>query len=142
MLMQKGLAAVSGRMPKMISPRAHAVIDYIVAGTFFAVGALLWRRNRRAAVGSLACGAVATISSVVTDYPGGIWPVMSFQDHGRVDMALSGFTAAIPNMLQLEDGPEQNFFHMQALAETAVTALTDFEAHDIVPHSRDWHDAA
>jgi len=31
---------------------------------------------------------------------------------------------------------------MQALAETAVTALTDFEAYDVVPHSRDWHEAA
>jgi hypothetical protein len=52
-----GVRMLSNRMPKMISPKAHAIIDYVTAGSFFAMGAYLWKRNRRAAVASLICGA-------------------------------------------------------------------------------------
>jgi hypothetical protein len=142
MLMQKGLAKLSGRLPQPINPRAHAVIDYIVAGTFFAVGALYWRRNRRAAISSLVCGTAATINSLITDYPGGVWRVTSFQDHGRVDMGLAGLTAAMPNLMQFHDESEARFFQMQALAETAVTVLTDFDAYEHMPSSRSWREAA
>ena len=45
--------AVTDRMPKVISPGVHAIIDYATAGTFFAMGALFWSRNKRAAVSSL-----------------------------------------------------------------------------------------
>ena len=142
MLMQKGLAAMSGRMPKVINPRTHAVIDYVVAGTFFAVGALYWGRNKRAAISSFICGAAATINSVLTDYPGGVWRVMSYQNHGRIDAGLAGITATMPNLMQFADEREARFFQMQALAETAVTAMTDFEAYESLPSSRDWRGAA
>lgn len=142
MLMQKGLAAMSGRMPKVINPRTHAVIDYVVAGTFFAVGALYWNRNKRAAISSLICGAAATINSMLTDYPGGVWRVMSYQNHGRIDMGMAGLTAAMPSMMQFSDDREARFFGVQALAETAVTAMTDFDAYEMLPASGDWRRAA
>jgi hypothetical protein len=142
MLMQKGLAAVSGRMPKVINPRTHAVIDYVVAGTFLAVGALYWGRNKRAAISSFICGAATVINSMLTDYPGGTWRIMSYRNHGRIDAGLAGITATMPNLMQFADDREARFFQMQALAETTVTALTDFEAYDVLPHSRDWHEAA
>jgi hypothetical protein len=142
MLMQKGLAAMSGRMPKVINPRTHAVIDYVVAGTFLAVGALYWGRNKRAAISSFICGAATVMNSMLTDYPGGAWRVMSYQNHGRIDAGLAGITATMPNLMQFADDREARFFQMQALAETAVTALTDFEAYDIVSSSRDRRGAA
>jgi hypothetical protein len=141
MLMQKGLAAMSGRVPKVISPRTHAVIDYVVAGTFFAMGALYWGRNKRAAVSSIMCGAAATINSLLTDYPGGVWRVMSFENHGRIDMGLAGLTATMPGLMQFSDDRESRFFEVQALAETAVAAMTDFEALDD-SSARDWDRAA
>ncbi len=48
--------AITRRAPKFISPKAHAVIDYLMIGTFFVTGALFWRRNRRAAISALMCG--------------------------------------------------------------------------------------
>ncbi len=59
-LLQKGIAMATGRMPKIIKPPAHAVIDYMVAGTFFITAALYWRRSKRAAISSLICGSVTT----------------------------------------------------------------------------------
>jgi hypothetical protein len=142
MLMQKGLAAMSGRMPKVINPRTHAVIDYVVAGTFLAVGALYWGRNKRAAISSFICGAATVMNSMLTDYPGGTWRVMSYQNHGRIDAGLAGITATMPNLMQFADDREARFFQMQALAETAVTALTDFEVYEILPSTRNRRDAA
>ena len=40
-LMQKGVALAAGRMPKKITPRAHAALDYAIAGSFALMGAAL-----------------------------------------------------------------------------------------------------
>lgn len=127
-LTRKGVALFGKRLPKVIGPRTHAVIDYAVAGAFFSIGILFWSRNKRAAIGALICGTVTALNSVVTDYPGGIWKEMSYQNHGRVDAGLAGLTAAMPNMLDFSDDAEARFFEFQATAETVVTVLTDFEA--------------
>ncbi len=127
-LMQKGVAMLSSRMPKVISPKTHAIIDYAVAATFFTVSLLFWRRNRRAAVGSLVCGLATTANSILTDYPGGVFKVMSYRNHGRIDMGIAGLTATMPDMMGFDDSNQARFFEMQAIAETAVTAMTDFEA--------------
>lgn len=129
-LLQKGVAVAAGRMPKIIKPQAHAVIDYLVAGTFFLTAALYWRRSKRAAVSSLICGGVAVTNSMLTDYPGGIWKVMSFQTHGKLDAGLAALTASMPRLMAFGDDAESKFFLMQSTAETAVTAMTDFDYYE------------
>ena len=57
-LLQKGIAMAAGRMPKIIKPPAHAVFDYLVAGTFLITAGLYWRRSKRAAISSLICGGI------------------------------------------------------------------------------------
>jgi hypothetical protein len=56
-------------MPKIISPRAHAVLDYVTAGAFLAGGILLLtrRRDKRAGISALVCGVAETITSLLTD---------------------------------------------------------------------------
>ena len=71
-ILQTSAKLVTKRLPKVISPTAHAVIDYISAATFFAVGALYFRRNKRAAISAIVCGAAETVTSLLTDYPGGV----------------------------------------------------------------------
>jgi hypothetical protein len=133
-LMQKGVAMLSNRMPKVINPATHAIIDYAVAATFFAVSALFWNRNKRAAVSSIVCGLAAATNSMLTDYPGGVFKVMSYRNHGRIDMGLAGITATMPDLMQFADEKEARFFELQAIAETAVAAMTDFEALDRTDH--------
>ena len=36
-------------IPAVISPRAHAILDYITVGIFLAGAGWFWRRNKRAA---------------------------------------------------------------------------------------------
>lgn len=116
------------RMPKVIGPKTHAIIDYAMAATFFTAGALFWRRHKRAAISSFLCGAAATANSLLTDYPGGVWKVMSFDTHGKIDAGLAGLTATMPSSMFFRDDGESRFFLASGIAETAVTALTDFSS--------------
>jgi hypothetical protein len=129
-LLQKGVGIAAGQMPKIIEPKAHAVIDYLVAGSFFMTAAVYWRRNKRAAISSLICGGVTTVNSVLTDYPGGIWRTMSFQTHGKLDAGLAALTATMPRLMGFAGDSESKFFTMQSIAETAITAMTDFECYE------------
>lgn len=127
MLMQKGVSMVVDRMPKVISPKTHAIIDHLMSVTFVTMGVLFWKRGaRRAAISSFICGGAAAANATFTNYPGGLWKVMSFETHGKIDAGLAGMTTALPNLMYFSDDPEARFFHVQGIAETAVTALTDF----------------
>jgi hypothetical protein len=120
----------AGRMPKIINPRAHAVIDYVVAGAFFVAAGLCWRRSKRAAIGSLICGGVTAINNAFTDYPGGIYKVMSFRTHGKLDAGLAALTATVPRLMGFGEDSEAKFFNMQSMAETAIIAMTDFDYYE------------
>jgi hypothetical protein len=126
-LMQKGVALAAGRMPKMISPRVHSALDYAVAGSFLLMGALFWKRNRRAAIGSLLCGGATAAVSLLTDYPGGVRKVISYPMHGQIDTGLIAMTAAMPKLVNIENDRSAKFFARQALAKTAITAMTNFD---------------
>src|SRR5450755_668243 len=126
-LLQKGVALAAGRMPKLISPRVHSALDYAVAGSFLLMGALFWKRNRRAAIGSLICGGATAAVSLLTDYPGGTRKPISYSMHGQIDTGLIAMTAAMPRLVHIEGEPQAKFFSRQALAKTAITGMTNFE---------------
>ena len=125
-LMQKGMALAASRLPKKISPRVHAALDYAIAGTFVLAGAIFWRSNRRAALGSLICGGATAAVSLLTDYSGTDGKPISYAMHGQIDTGFIALTAAIPRLVRIEDEPQAKFFSRQALAKTAITGMTDF----------------
>jgi hypothetical protein len=130
-LLETGMKAASGRMPKVITPTAHAMIDYAIAGSFFIAAAVLWRRNRKAAVASVACGLVEVATAALTEYPGGFKPMISFANHERLDGGIASLVGAMPIALNFADEPEARLFRAQGIAIAAVTALTAFEGEAI-----------
>jgi hypothetical protein len=126
-LMQKGVALAASRLPKKISPRAHAALDYAVAGSFLLAGALFWKRNRRAALGSLLCGGATGAVSLLTDYFGEGRKPISYAMHGQIDTGLIAMTAAMPKLVHIEDDSEAKFFSLEAAAKTAITGMTNFD---------------
>jgi hypothetical protein len=125
-LLDKTAKWTTNKMPKAITPKAHAIIDYAMAASFFGMAAFFWRRNKRAAVSSLVCGAAETITALCTDYPGGVAKEISYETHGAIDFGLSGMVASLPDMLRFSGEPESRFFRVQGLALATVTGLTDF----------------
>ncbi|HJS98858.1 MAG TPA: hypothetical protein VJ756_07190 [Terriglobales bacterium] len=127
-LLHSSVKLVTKKMPKFISPRTHAVLDYVTAGAFLAGGILLLtrRRDKRAGISALMCGAAETITSLLTDYPGGVTGLISFPTHGKIDMGLAAMTATLPEFMDFKDGQDMGFFRAQAVLITANTGLTDF----------------
>jgi len=135
-VLQKSVQMVAGRLPKIIGPNTHALLDYAVAGSFLLMGAIFWRRNKRAALSSLLCGGAAAANILLTDYPGGALKAISYQQHGSVDAGLAAATAALPGLMGFAEEPEARFFGFEAVAETALVGLTDYEYYEDAPKSR------
>ena len=117
---------VAKPLPKMLSPKAHAVVDYITAVSLFVGAGVFWRRNQRAALAALICGGSELAVSLLTDYPGGVTKRISFQKHREIDLGLAAMTATMPEFLAFKDGAGRKFFLVQGVLITASTELTRF----------------
>jgi len=114
------------RIPKVISPAQHAVLDYSVAATFFVMGTRFMHRHRAAAALAFLNGAMVLGMSLLTDYPGGVIRTLSFRGHRTGDMAQAGLAALGPVLLGFANDAEAKYFYGQALSEVGVIAATDW----------------
>ena len=111
-----------------ISPAQHAVLDYGVAATFFALGMRYRNRNRAASTLAFANGGMVLGMSLLTDYPGGVWPTISFKTHGTMDLVQAALAGFGPLPFGFADEPEAKTFYAQAASELGVVANTDWNA--------------
>ena len=114
-------------LPKVINPKTHAIIDWATAGAFIASGALLWRKNKRAALASMICGNLVGSLIFLTDCPGGVWKKISFETHGNVDPGVSALVASMPNLLGFSGESESKLFQSMGIGLAAVRSMTNFE---------------
>jgi hypothetical protein len=125
-LVTKAVETVGSRLPKVISPKAHAIFDYVQMGAFIVMGALFWKKNKRASVAALCCAATEVTNILLTDYPGGISQVFSFETHGKIDCAMAGAIASLPNLLGFGSEPQAKHFRIRGGVMAGVTAITKF----------------
>jgi hypothetical protein len=112
--------------PKVISPKAHGIIDYVNAGTHLLAGALFRRRNPRASNAAFALGAGILVNVLMTDYPLGVFRGYSFRVHGALDYGIAAASTSMPRLLGIGDEPEARFFKWQGTGEGVIAALTDY----------------
>jgi len=125
-LLQKSASIFYNRLPKVLGPRTHSIIDYSVAALCFSAGALFWRRHKSACVGALLCGSGVLLNTLFTDYPGGVKKAISFETHGKIDMGIAGITASIPGLMGFAADPHAHFFEATAVAETLAAGFTNY----------------
>jgi hypothetical protein len=126
-VLEKGVQMMTNRMPKVVSPRAHAIIDYALAASFAVAGARSWRGSKKAAISAFIIAGAELGVAMITDYPGGVAGLISFPAHGTIDAGMSGLIASMPNLMGFGDERQAWFFRVQAMSMAAVTGLTDFE---------------
>jgi hypothetical protein len=114
-------------LPRIISSKTHAVIDYIHAGTNFVVAALFRSRNRRASNAAFALGASVLANALMTDYELGVFRVYSFKVHGILDYGVAAASAAMPALLGIQETSEADFFYMQGAGETVIAGISDYD---------------
>lgn len=113
-------------IPDVITPKGRSVIDFLIAGAFFATAGLFWRRNKRASAAALLCGGAQVGLSMLTDYSGRERKPIDLSIRHRVDLGVAAMTAAMPEFLHFEHEPERKFFITQGVLITAATELTQF----------------
>jgi hypothetical protein len=132
------LSALQTKLPKVITPAAHSVIDYAHVAFFLTTGLVLWNKNRRASIAALGTGAFVLVQSLLTDYPGGVLPRISFKTHGRMDAGFASASTVIPRLLAFDQTPAAEIFHVNSVVEACVVGLTQFESEE----GRQQHTAA
>lgn len=125
-LLQKSASIFSNRLPKVLGPRTHSIIDYSVAALLFSAGVLFWKRHKSASLSALFCGSGVLLNAMFTDYPGGVVRGMSFETHGKIDAGIAGLTASIPGLMGFGGDQQARFFEATAVAETLATGFTDY----------------
>jgi hypothetical protein len=126
--LNKLVKMVASPIPRMVTPKAHAMIDYASVGLFLGTTAWFWRRNRRAAMASLICGGAELAIMLLTDYPGGVTKFISFRTHREMDYGLAAIVATMPESLAFEDHDGTKFFRVQGALMTLLGELTESSA--------------
>jgi hypothetical protein len=110
----------------MLTPKAHALVDYITVASFLIGAGLFWHRNKRAALAALICGGSKIGVSLLTDYPGGVTRVIDFGSRRDIDLGLGAMIATMPEFLAFKDDSARTFFLAQGALIAASTELTQF----------------
>ena len=113
---------------RTITPAQHAVLDYSVASLFFTLGARYRGTHDRASTLAFINGAMVLGVSLLTDYPGGVWRVLSFKTHRALDIVQAALTAFGPPLMGFGGDSEARVFYGQAASEVGVVAMTDWDA--------------
>jgi len=113
--------------PRVISSKTHAIIDYIHAGTNFAVAAIFRNKDRKASYSAMALGLSVLGNALMTDYELGVFRLYSFKTHGILDYGVAAASAAIPALLDLDSSAAKAFFYAQGGGETGIAAISDYD---------------
>jgi hypothetical protein len=124
-------------VPKTISPKVHAWLDFAVTTYFLGLGVWFAIRGKGGpAIAAFVNGGMVAGVSAFTDYDGDGKKPISFKMHGTLD-AVQATTAALGPVLHgFADEPEAMYFYGQAANEAAVIATTDWDAGMPAKHRR------
>ncbi|HZQ23487.1 MAG TPA: hypothetical protein VFA89_11895 [Terriglobales bacterium] len=129
-------------VPKPITPKTHKLLDYLTIGAFGVIAGLCWGSKRRASIAAIANGAFILSYTLLTDYDGDGRRPVSFSTHGDLDVIQAGMAAIAPELLAFRDSGIAHVFRGQALNESAVIAMTDFDANEVKAGRRWFRRAA
>ncbi len=120
------LHQLEAKLPKVISPETHGIIDYGHAAFFATVAAVYWKSNRRAALAAAGTSAFVLVQSLLTDYKWGAKKLIPFSVHGKMDGGFAALSLGLPETFGFEGTVPATIFHVNAFVEAAVVGLTDW----------------
>ncbi len=111
---------------KVISPRAHGIIDYLTVGLAALAPALFGFSGSAEALSRTVAGAYLFIT-LFTAFPLGLVRFIPFPVHGFIEVVTGVALLAAPWIFGFADEPAaRNFFLFLGLTALAVFALTDW----------------
>ena len=117
------------KVPKYITPKVHAWLDFAVTTYFLGLGVWFAIRGKgRAATAAFINGGMVAGVSMMTDYDGDEVKPINFKMHGTLDAVQATTAALAPVLHGFADEPEAKYFWIQAANEVGVIATTDWDA--------------
>ena len=116
------------RLPKVIDARTHGIIDYCHAGFFFGMALLCRKSNPRAAVAALCTGSFVLVQSLLTDYPLGVFKVLPFEAHGRMDAAFAASSFVVPRLCGFSGTGAAAVYNSNGVMEGAIVGMTNYDS--------------
>lgn len=113
-------------LPRVVSPRAQSILDYILVGTFFGAAGWFWGRNKRASVASLLCGTAKLAVCILSDYPGGVHKIIDYHTRREIDIGLAAMVATMPEFMAFKNEPEKKFFLVQGALISAGVEMSRY----------------
>lgn len=118
--------AAAKPLPRVISPKGHAIVRYMAVGSMLGGAAWLWRRNKRAAFAALLCAGTELALNMATDYEGAGRKPIDFDARRKIDLGMAATMASIPEFIHINRYPERTFFLAQGALSTVITELTRY----------------
>jgi hypothetical protein len=119
---------LEARLPKIVSPKAHGIIDYAHSAFFLGLGLLNWRSNKRAARAAFAVSGFILVQSLTTDYELGAKPLISFKTHGKMDAIFASTSWMLPMLFGFKGTRAAKVFEANSFAESFVVGVTDWDS--------------
>lgn len=110
----------------IISTRTHGVLDYLTAGTLFALPrAMGWSEGARSLLTNMAIGTVGY--SLLTRYELGLFKVLPMTGHLLIDAMSGALLCGAPFVLLEEDSDVTAAFVALGVFEIAAAVMSDRE---------------
>jgi hypothetical protein len=114
------------RQMKILTPKVHGVLDYVVVAVFL-IAPHLFGFSGGAALLSYAVAAVHLALTVATDFPLGAFRLIPLTIHGWIELAVAPTLAAVPFILGFGPGTPARYFFVAAGGVVFATWLvTDY----------------
>ena len=127
-VLNQGINVLETRLPKVISPKTHGIIDYAHAAFFLTLGILCRRSNKAAARTAFVTSGFILAQSLLTDYRFGWKPLISFETHGKMDSIFASASWAVPAVFGFRGTMAAKVFEGNSLAEASVVRMTDWNS--------------
>ena len=113
---------------KLISPKIHGYLDYVVVLMFLAAPFLLHFSTLPAVISYTLAGVHLTLT-FLTNFPLGLLKVVAFKIHGFIELAVGPCLIALPFVLGLSvEAAVSAFYITCGIVILGVWALTDYKA--------------
>jgi hypothetical protein len=112
---------------KIISPKIHVVLDYVVA-IFLIIAPNLIDLSANAAIFSMVLGSIHFLLTIVTIFKGGVVKLVPFPIHGIIELIVSVTLGILAFTLFSNHMADHFYYAGLAVAIFLVYLLTDYKA--------------
>jgi hypothetical protein len=125
-------------MHRLLTPRAHGLLDYATAGVFLLQPLAFGVRGLPGAL-CVALAAVHLALTLFTHFPLGKVHRIPFVAHGRLEAVVAAALVAAPWLLRFADEPRaRNFFVGMGLWVALAWGLTNYRAAETLADRHVW----